>query len=669
MSVGRPGTATAACLAWCALAPLSVGLSLAAPRGILRDSGAGGWARLTLASAELAALGALVFLLALGFRAFSRLRLAGRVLRCAALALLLFAYAASWGMFWTMGRFLDGEGLAFLAYDLRSVMGYAAGMHAVPLVAAAVGSAVLAFAGGELLPRWVGGRPLPRFTRAAGAAAALCALLAAGGELAGSDKDYRFRRTHAAGPSLRLLSQLVEEPAGPEQATPPAQPPRVVYRPRLAEAPPPPAPRRMNVVLILVDSFRADHLGTGVMPSLDALAARSRLFTDCLTTATHTDYAAPSALSSHYPLRSAGTHRYPDHPTYPRVLLWDVLKPLGYRTALFSSQDEGWRRMDRYLRTEGLDHCFDANSIAIEGGLLRNPEGTLDDAITVSAAIRWIERGGAPFFASLNLQNAHPPYRVPPGFPRRFGPRERDFPLSFGWFPREKEPEVRGIYADSLSYIDAQLGRLFGHLEERGILEETVVAVTADHGEAFYEHGYAAHGGPVYDEVARVPLVLWVPGTAPGPDARPAQILDLPPTICRALGIPPHPAFQGLDLLEPGAPAERSRFIVAQTPTVRQYAVVRSGHKLVFDAQTRRYALYDLAGDPREERDVLEERPAVARELRELLAAWYEAQTGYYRDPALHRRCYPPLLEEPATRGASPRGAGDGDTGWPPRSR
>lgn len=639
----RPRPVLSACAAWCGLAPLSVALSLLAPRGVLRDLSAPAWARLTLAAAELAALAALVLLMSLAIGAVpARRSLALRALRSAALALLLFGYAASWGMFCTTGQFLDAEALVFLAGDLRSVLGYVSGMLALPLAAAVAASLGLAFAAGEILPRWIRARrpeSVRRFTVAVGVLVAACALLGLGGEIARADEHYGFRRSYAAGPSLRLFSCFVEHPSGPEREGPPGPEPRVVHRPREVEPPAGKPARPLNVIVVLVDSLRADQLGRGVMPALDALSGESRVFTDCLTTASHTDYAAPSALSSHYPLRSPCTHRYPDRPAYPRVFIYDVLKPLGYRTALFSSQDDDWRRMSRHLRTEGLDHAFDAKSAED-----RHPEGTLDDAVTISAAIRWIDAGEGPFFLALNLQNAHAPYRVPAEFPRRFGPRERDFPLSFGWFPREKEHLVRGVYADSLSYIDAQLDRLFARLRERGLWEETIVAVTADHGEAFYEHGFAAHGGPLFDEVARVPLVLRVPGGPRGEDARPAQILDLPPTILGAIGIAPHPSFQGIDLFESNPRPDRPRFMVAQTPTTHHFVVVRSGHKLVYDAQFRRYSLFDLSADPGERRDISEDSPARTRELRHLLAAWYEAQVEYYRDPARHLRFYPPVF-------------------------
>src|SRR5258706_7692953 len=220
------------------------------------------------------------------------------------------------------------------------------------------------------------------------------------------------------------------------------------------------------------------------MPAVDALDGI--VWTDCLTTATHTDYAVPSALSSHYPLRARTSTTCPPNPSYPRVLLHDVLKAAGWRTAIFSSADEHWRSMANYLDTGSLDRYFHAGSDPRrrpDRPRSEHPEGTLDDAVTVAEMTRWIDEGGPPFFACLNLQNAHAPYHVPHDFARPFGPATRDFPLSFGWYPRERSGTVKDLYADSLAYVDLQLGRLFDHLKERGLWDETVVVVTADHGE------------------------------------------------------------------------------------------------------------------------------------------------------------------------------------------
>jgi glucan phosphoethanolaminetransferase (alkaline phosphatase superfamily) len=600
-----------ACAWWCALGLLTLALGALAPGGFFHTPHA-----VALACAELAALAVLVALAAAAGR------LVGRRIRIVAASAVLLAFGASWGTFWYTGHFLDGESIGFLFGDLAGVLGYAAGMNVALFAALGAVTITAAVAATRLLPRWVAARPpafLRSFTRITISAAAACAVTTL---LHAGTGEYRAQRDFAAGPSARALSDLLESPDGPQGAA--AAP---VSRRPIAPAEFPVESRPLNVLVILVDSLRADQLRTfggarDVMPAVDALAREGIAYTDCLTTATHTDYAAPSALSSHHPLRARTSHTCPANPPYPRILLHDILKAAGWRTAIFSSQDEHWRSMANYLDTGSLDRYVHAGA----GPRPENPEGTLDDSVTTDAATRWIDEGGAPFFACLNLQNAHAPYPVPAGFARRFGPATRDFPISFGWYPREKTEVVKDLYADSLAYIDLLLGRLFDHLKERGLWDETIVIVTADHGEAFYERGIAMHGGAIVPEVARVPLIVRVPGLAPARDARPAQILDIPPTVCRALGMPPHPSFQGIDLLESHPPRERSRFIVVQTPFARQCAIDRGGRTLIYDAHAHAFT----SSDP---------------DLEARLVAWYRAQVDYYADHARMAAEYPPILE------------------------
>ena len=314
--------------------------------------------------------------------------------------------------------------------------------------------------------------------------------------------------------------------------------------------------------------------------------------------------------------------------------------------------------MIHYLRPDTLDRFFDASTFArtppadpeaeaVAREARKNPDPHIDDRFTVGEALRWAEtvRDG-PFFLYVNLQGTHSPYLTPPGFVPRFATAPRDFPIGYGNWPREKAAAVRGFYTDCGAYVDTQVARVAAFLRERGLWDRTIVVVTGDHGEGFYEHGFAAHGAALYDEALRVPLVLRVPGLPSGIDPRPAQILDVPPTICHALGLPPHPAFQGEDLLGPAPAGARSRYLVVQTPVARQVGVVRGAHKLIYDLQERRHILYDRAADPGEREDVLAGQPAMAADLKARLSAWFEAQVGYYRDAARQAREYPPGLEE-----------------------
>ncbi|HLY12391.1 MAG TPA: sulfatase-like hydrolase/transferase, partial [Planctomycetota bacterium] len=377
---------------------------------------------------------------------------------------------------------------------------------------------------------------------------------------------------------------------------------------------------------------------------MDEIARQGRFFADVRTEASHTDYATLSPLTGQYPLRSSSTHRYPENPPYPRVLIYDLLKQLGYRTALVSSQDEHWGLMINYLKTAGLDlfdHAYRAGS--------RNMAWNFrSDRETVDAAIRWLsEESPKPFFAYLNLQNSHYPYSVPEDWPRRFG-KPPEVRYAMAMYPRERVPDVRNLYADALDFQDAQLGRLIDFLKARDQWSRTIFVLVADHGEAFMEHGFGGHASAIFDEVMKVPLLLAGPGVPPGIDRRPAELIDVPSTLCHLLGIPAHPSFQGRDLLSTDFPKERSRFMVAHTPLATQYGVERGGWKLIVDERLNLQSLYDLRSDPREMNDRSHDQPSILRELLRQAAEWRNLQLEYYQNPKRMSAEYPPVLSESA---------------------
>ena len=661
--------------AWLALVLLHTILQLSAPRGIPGDPLLPFWARASLLATEAVAIAVLVLLSAAPFR----LRIPARVargLRPALTAMVLIGLAASWSTFWLSGQFLDGRGLGFASANASSVLGYAAQsspflLFGLPLVL--IAGAVAAC---ELVPRLIPSSADTALGRASMAGVALCLLAAVGGEVGhrfakakitdpatgtvySKDDLYRLRRERNAGPLTHLVagafgSKDPFDDGGPTPA------PELVRRPiepldRYLSRVDRDRLKRWNVVVVLIDSLRVDQLrATGgareVMPALERLAGEGRVFPDCVTAASHTDYACPAVFSSHHPLRARDVYRYPKDPPYPRVLIYDVLKALGWRTALFSSQDEEWGQMMNYMQTGGLDVVFHSRTAGASAEATKDRPAfaaMIDDSITVGEALKWIEASpDAPFFLYLNLQNSHLPYAVPADFPRRFSPKQLDFEIKIGWFPQEKAAVVKDVYADSLAYVDSQMDRLFRRLKERNLWDRTLVVVSGDHGEAFYEHGSAAHANGVHEEVVRVPLVVRAPGLEPGRDGRPAHLLDVAPGVFHLLGLPIHPSFQGENLFAPEVRTDRPRYMISDTPWKTQLGVVRSGFKLIRDGDTGGSVLYDLTRDPGEKVDATEAHPERARELKARLSAWRRAQLEYYENP-LRQACeYPPVILE-----------------------
>ena len=273
----------------------------------------------------------------------------------------------------------------------------------------------------------------------------------------------------------------------------------------------------------------------------------------------------------------------------------------------------------------------------------RKRSGKIDDRLTVDEAIRWIgaRPEGRPWFVYMNLQNSHTPYVVPPDFDRPFGRDELPFVIRYNNYPPRAAHLVKDRYADSLHYVDAQLARLLAQLDER-----TIVVVTGDTGEGFYEHGYAAHGNMLFDDQVRVPLVITAPGLEPAIDDRPAQQIDIAPTVLDLLGLPPHPSFQGISLLAPDPDPDRALYMVVQSSMADQIAIVRGDHKLIHDYRRSGAALMNLRVDPGETVNLVDAEPALTRRLWRRLGTWEHLQLDYYADGEQHVRTYPPVLAD-----------------------
>ena len=426
--------------------------------------------------------------------------------------------------------------------------------------------------------------------------------------------------------------------------------------------------RRFNVIVVLVESLRKDELTAEggrreVMPVLDSLARESTVYTDVVAPAAQSDYATTSILSSQFPLRSITFRPFPPTLPYPRVLPYDILKPLGYRTAVFSSQNENWMGMYNFLNTGGVEHFLHAEtfkgptfSANADRGLHEWIEktghaGKIDDGDNITEAIAWTDSiaRSAPFFAYVNLQSSHNPYLLMKKFKPRFGSGSVSFPVLFDVYPADSAGAVHDMYDNSLAYADVQLGRLFAALKKSGRWDSTVVAVMGDHGEAFYEHGFGAHGSQLFNEVTHVPLVIHVPGVAPARDTLPASTIDVMPTILGILRLPPHPAYQGVDLAtRPAARRDRPLFTLTQTAMADEVSIEQDQWKLIFDLRHSAARIYDLRDDPGELHDVAAQFPAQRDALMETMATWWSRQIGYYRQLSAHPDYYAPVAPKPA---------------------
>jgi choline-sulfatase len=297
-----------------------------------------------------------------------------------------------------------------------------------------------------------------------------------------------------------------------------------------ASAAPPP-----NIILITLDTTRADRMGflgspLGLTPNLDALAKQSTIFVRAyshvpLTTASHA-----TILTGTYP-QFSGVNDF-GKPLLPALpYLPDILHKRGYRTAAFV----GSLVLDPIGGTApGFDRGFDT----YEAGFRTRRSGedryhTLERRAgdVVARALAWLKKGPRePFFLWVHLYDAHDPYDPPAPYATRYA----------------KDP-----YDGEVAYVDATVGKLLAALRTQGLYDASLIAVMADHGEAFGEHGERTHGIFLYDETIHVPLLFKLPAEQPGSkriDTR-VGLVDVTPTVLQIVGIPVPAAMQGESLL------------------------------------------------------------------------------------------------------------------------
>ena len=592
-------------------------------------------------------------------------RLAGAVLRvilAAALWLGLVFEVVSWIAFRYVGTFVTPGLVRFFlddaAHTLRLTTPAERLLSLLGVAAATALWLVLAGAGRHLgRDEWPARARRGAIASATVGAALFLAAFVGYPAAAKGGAQYRARACSRSTPGLAVLCASLQAPAPPAVMLP-LKP--VVSMPEYLAAVDRSRLRRPDVVLVAVESQRRDSLralgGTrDVMPYLDGLAREGLLFSNAYAQSNATDYSVPAILSSLYPMRYHEHNVFRDV-GYPRTLIHDVLKAVGYRTGVFSSSNDRWGNMVGFYTTPSLDVVFypevyDGASIIaaqdtgfmqrVKEGIFR--KGTLDDAVTIDQFLSWVREGPAeePFFAFLNLQSAHFPYQMAFSIDTPFEPSALDFDASFGSYPAEKRQVMRNRYDNSLRRVDAELRRAMKELDALG-RGDAVLVVVGDHGQEFFEHGRVTHGQLMHQEVLQVPLLIAGPAdlVPRRTDDRPVQQVDIAPTLLGLLGFPVHPNFQGHDVLAAGGDAYGRKLFMATQQLFHQNLLVWRNHKYVMDSRGED-AFYDLAADPGEARNLLSEHPAAAAEYRRIVDNWFRVQLAYYGDPG-NARFYPP---------------------------
>lgn len=405
-----------------------------------------------------------------------------------------------------------------------------------------------------------------------------------------------------------------------------------------------PQPAR-DVVLVMLESVSWPRVleRPEATPRLLELAGESVLFPRAYAVSTHSDYAQMALLSSLHPRKYPG-HDFYLQLSYPRTLLWDALQPAGYTTALFSTQNERWGNMIRYLDTGHLDvlrHAPDWPAARHRGD---GAESKVFAETPVEEWRRWLEAAGdEPLLTYLNFQSTHFPYETPPDAPGPFSPTALDFPATFVEYPPDRVPVMKNRYFDALAYADHWLGEVVDALRACGRWDRTILVVTADHGEAFYEHGVPTHGTSLHEEQVRSLLLVHAPGLAAGRVEAPVSLLDVAPTVLALLGLPAHGNFQGRgDILEPTYDAIGRIFPFSNQGIVAQDGILVDDWKLLVDHDRGTLALYDLGHDPGETRNLVTTDRERAARLAGLLRSFLGRQLAYYGQRLWEAGRYPP---------------------------
>jgi arylsulfatase A-like enzyme len=446
---------------------------------------------------------------------------------------------------------------------------------------------------------------------------------------------------------------------------------------------PPAAPAgRPNVLLITVDTLRPDHLGCygyGRPTSrfIDTLARRGVVFRQAITAAGRTVQSFPSILTGVYPMVHGLRYEGQSHEALKgRPTLTGALKQQGYESFAVTQG-----------LNVGLHHDFDL----YDPDIYLDPEGkrvylpSRSDADATRKAVQWLrnrKRKEAPFFLWLRYNAPHWPYEAPAPYTEMFDPDYKG-PHHFNdevrpgvergdiIFGRTRLPEREvehavAHYDGEVACADRAVGDLLGVLQGMGLLERTVVVLTADHGESLGEHDYFfEHGAYLYEPTVRVPLIISYPPTLPAGIVVPgvARTIDIVPTVLDIAGVPLPPGLQGESLVPrtrrgwqgsgPLAYSESGRNFYRENP--RQYVdgvagkwrMVRGDRfKLILIPKASGdpdWEFYDLESDPGEKSNALgrfpEEEALLRRALLDLLAA----------DPGRDDRAepeLPPGLEE-----------------------
>ncbi len=405
-----------------------------------------------------------------------------------------------------------------------------------------------------------------------------------------------------------------------------------------------------NLVVLMIDTARADHLGyhayeRPTTPRIDALAAQSVRFMNHYSHSSRTGPAVASLFTGLHP-RSHGVVNPITHFNAKGTLATDqrtlaeILRERGYRCYGVVGNFNVSRRFGFAQGFDAFDFVRPSRAPKLNRSVERLP----------------LQDPTSPFFLYVHYMDPHSTYAAPPPFDTAFVDPGYAGPITGAHSQLDEivagtlvaaapdRAHLTALYDQELRFLDEQIGHLLDHLDELGVAGETLVVLVADHGEEFWDHGSVFHGYTLYEEQLRVPFLVRDPRMAEGRavDAITRHV-DVLPTLLELLGVPApeKPALQGRSLAShvrgdgpaPGDGPVYAQVSIKAAKTVQSYALRVGPWKWIERREpSAGEELYDLASDPGETRNLVNERPEVAermrREIRDFESALPVARGG-----------------------------------------
>jgi len=404
-------------------------------------------------------------------------------------------------------------------------------------------------------------------------------------------------------------------------------------------------PNHPNVLLILPDTLRADHLGCygyqrQTSPNIDEFAEECVLFEKAFSTSPWTKTAIGSILTSLYP-HEHRAFQWADNLSHANLTLSEIFRNKNFKT--FSVQ-ANHIITSRYGFHQGFQ-------------VYKEMKNDLAENLT-NEFISWLsKKNRRPFFAYLHFMDTHYPYRVPEDYQRIYASENQSHLnlkqliaqdirlLTEMGMPQSDRDYIVNLYDDSIKYFDIHFGRILEALKANQMLDETIIILVSDHGEEFWEHGSFGHGHTLYNELLHVPLMIRYPSILPAQRVfPPVSLIDLYPTILSLAGIDYNQKIRGINML----PAilnerklERILYFEGLLRGNEKRGIVKDRWKLIQNATERynrtffeplgrltrfkypennkEYELYNILEDYNEMKDLLNSRTDIFEETRQSL--------------------------------------------------